>query len=91
MSADTPKKAVALRYDRTRDDAPRVAAAGRGNVAENIIAAARAHGVPLHEDANLVETLAALELDTTIPPELYRAVAEVLAFIYRLNGSMLDR
>jgi flagellar biosynthesis protein len=91
MSPDTPKRAVALRYDRARDDAPRVAAAGRGKVAENIIAAARAHGVPLHEDANLVETLAALDLDTTIPPELYRAVAEVLAFIYRLNGSMPGR
>lgn len=91
MRPDKPKKAVALRYDRARDAAPRVTAAGRGNAAERIIAAARAHGVPLHEDANLVETLAALDLDTTIPPELYRAVAEVLAFIYRLNGSMPAR
>jgi flagellar biosynthesis protein len=91
MSPDKPKKAVALRYDRARDDAPRVTAAGRGSVAETIIAAAREHGVPLHEDANLVDALAALDLDTTIPPELYRAVAEVLAFIYRLNGSMPAR
>jgi flagellar biosynthesis protein len=91
MSPDTPKKAVALRYDRTREDAPRVTAAGRGIVAENIIAAARAHGVALHEDPNLVETLAALDLDATIPPELYRAVAEVLAFIFRLNGKMRGR
>lgn len=91
MSPDPPKKAVALRYDRSREDAPRVTASGRGSVAENIIAAARVHGVPLHEDANLVETLSALELDATIPTELYRAVAEVLAFIYRLNGSMPPR
>ncbi|MCU0558865.1 MAG: EscU/YscU/HrcU family type III secretion system export apparatus switch protein [Desulfobacterales bacterium] len=91
MSPEPPKKAVALRYDRAREDAPRVTASGRGRVAENIIAAARLHGVPLHEDANLVETLSALELDATIPPELYRAVAEVLAFIYRLNGRMPPR
>ncbi|MFO7708961.1 MAG: EscU/YscU/HrcU family type III secretion system export apparatus switch protein [Desulfobacterales bacterium] len=91
MRTDKPKKAVALSYDRARDDAPRVTAAGQGNVAENIIAAARAHGVPLHEDAPLAEALADLNLDTTIPPELFRAVAEVLAFIYRLNGSMPAR
>ena len=91
MKPKRPKAAVALRYDRAREDAPRVTAAGRGAVAENIVAAARAHGVPLHEDANLVETLAALELETLIPPELYRAVAEVLAFIYRVNGRMPSR
>nr|MCU0540481.1 EscU/YscU/HrcU family type III secretion system export apparatus switch protein [Desulfobacterales bacterium] len=61
-------------------------ASGRGTTAENIIAAARACGVPLHADPALAETLAALDLDSRIPPELYRAVAEVLAFIYRLNG-----
>jgi flagellar biosynthesis protein len=44
--------------------------------------------VPLHEDSNLAATLSALDIETEIPPELYRAVAEVLAFIYRLNGKM---
>jgi flagellar biosynthesis protein len=81
-------KAVALKYDRDKDAAPKITAKGRGFVAEKIIEAARAHNVPLHEDENLVQVLEALELETEIPPELYRAVAEVLAFIYRLNGKM---
>ena len=79
-------KAVALKYKKEKDAAPRVVAKGRGTVAEKILETARAHNVPLHEDKNLVEVLEALDLETEIPPELYRAVAEVLAFIYRLNG-----
>ena len=81
-------KAVALKYDQEKDAAPRVTAKGRGFVAEKIIETARAHNVPLHEDKNLVQVLEALDLETEIPPELYRAVAEVLAFIYRLNQKM---
>jgi flagellar biosynthesis protein len=88
MKKEEPTQAVALRYDRTKDGAPRVVAKGRGQVAEKIIAVAREHGVPLHEDPNLAATLNALELETEIPPELYRAVAEVLGFIYRLNGKL---
>jgi flagellar biosynthesis protein len=88
MKKEKPKQAAALRYDRAKDSAPRVVAKGRGQVAENIIAVARERGVPLHEDPNLAETLNALDLETEIPPELYRAVAEVLAFIYRLNGKL---
>jgi flagellar biosynthesis protein len=86
MKPEKPSRAVALRYDRTQNGAPRVVAKGRGQAAENIIALAREHGVPLHEDSNLAATLSALDIETEIPPELYRAVAEVLAFIYRLNG-----
>ena len=81
-------KAVALKYDTEKDAAPRITAKGRGFVAEKIIESARAHNVPLHEDNNLVQVLEALDLETEIPPELYRAVAEVLAFIYRLNQKM---
>jgi len=81
-------KAVALEYDKEKDAAPRITAKGRGFVAEKIIESARAHNVPLHEDKNLVQVLEALDLETEIPAELYRAVAEVLAFIYRLNGKM---
>ena len=55
---------------------------------EKIIETARAHNVPLYEDKNLVQVLEALDLDTQIPTELYRAVAEVLAFIYRLNAKV---
>ncbi|MGD9045927.1 MAG: EscU/YscU/HrcU family type III secretion system export apparatus switch protein [Desulfobacterales bacterium] len=81
-------KAVALKYDQGKDAAPQVTAKGRGFVAEKIIETARAHNVPLHEDKNLVQVLEALDLETEIPPELYRAVAEVLAFIYRLNAKI---
>ncbi len=81
-------KAVALKYETEKDSAPRVVAKGRDVIAEKIIETAKAHNVPLHEDKNLVQVLEALDLDTEIPPELYRAVAEVLAFIYRLNGKI---
>lgn len=81
-------KAVALKYEKEKDAAPRVVAKGRGSIAEKIVETARVHNVPLHEDKNLVEVLETLDLETEIPPELYRAVAEVLAFIYRLNGKM---
>lgn len=81
-------RAVALKYEKEKDAAPRIVAKGRGFVAQKIIETARAHGVPLYEDKNLVQVLEALDLETEIPAELYRAVAEVLAFIYRLNGRM---
>ena len=83
---DKSPKAVALKYDDKKNKAPRVIATGRGEIAEKIIEVAKAHNVPLYEDKNLIQILEALELETEIPPELYRAVAEVLAFIYRLNG-----
>jgi flagellar biosynthesis protein len=81
-------KAVALKYEIDKDAAPRVVAKGSDFIAEKIIETARAHNVPLYEDKNLVQVLEAFDLDTQIPPELYRAVAEVLAFIYRLNGKV---
>jgi len=85
MMKEKPK-AVALKYEKEKDGAPRIVAKGRGVIAQKIIEAARAHCVPLYEDKNLAQVLEALDLETEIPPELYRAVAEVLAFIYRLNG-----
>ncbi len=80
-----PKKAVALKYDQTLDRAPKVVAKGKNELAEKIIALAKENDVPMVEDQNLAQILEALDLETEIPPELYRAVAEVLAFIYRLN------
>ena len=88
MKPENRPKAVALRYERTQDAAPRVVAKGRGHMAETIMAVARQHNVPIHEDPNLVEVLEALDLNLEIPSELYRAVAEVLAFVYRLNGKL---
>jgi flagellar biosynthesis protein len=80
----TPK-AVALKYDREKNNAPKLVAKGRGKVAEKIIEIAKANNLLLYEDKNLVSILEALEVESEIPPQLYRAVAEVLAFIYRLN------
>ena len=87
MKPEKPIRAIALRYDRKKEAAPRVVAKGQGLVADAMIACAREHGVPLHEDADLAAALSALDIETEIPPELYRAVAEVLAFIYRLNSN----
>ena len=80
-----PKKAVALHYDAERDTAPRIVASGRGAVAEKILEVAEESGVPLQEDRALVETLLAFEVGKEIPPELYQVVAEVLAFVQRLD------
>jgi flagellar biosynthesis protein len=85
MKPDKSKKAAALRYDQARDAAPRVVAKGRGKLAEKIVDAAQSNQIPLVQDENLMQMLDLLELDTQIPPELYQAVAEVLAFVYRLN------
>ena len=79
------RKAVALRYDLEQDSAPRVIAKGAGVVAERIIELAAEHGLHVHSDPDLVAILSRLELDTLIPDDLYQAVAEVLAFVYRLN------
>lgn len=79
------KKAVALKYEPEKDRAPRVVAKGRGRLAELILELARKHGVPIKEDSALVEALSRVELEAEIPPELYEAVAVVLAWAYRLN------
>ncbi len=87
---DTPakKKAVALRYDAIQGPAPKIVAKGTGKIAEKIIALAKEHGIPIQEDADLVEILAKLDLNADIPPDTYLVVAEILAFIYRANTKM---
>lgn len=82
------RKAAALQYDQAKSMAPRVVAKGKGHIADRIVRVARENDVPLHEDPNLANVLEAMELETEIPAELYRAVAEVLVFIYRLNGKL---
>lgn len=84
------KKAVALGYDEREDEAPRVLASGAGELAARIIRAAQEHGVPLKEDPSLVELLAGLDLHQEIPEELFRAVAEVLAWVYLMERGLLD-
>lgn len=77
--------AAALKYESAKDNAPRVTAKGRGDIADKIIAEARRHGIPIQEDPALVQILSRLDIDEHIPPEIYKAVAEILAFVYSLN------
>lgn len=76
--------AVALKYA-PGDQAPRVVAKGRGLIAEEIIARAKTHGVFVHESPELVTLLSQVDLDAHIPPTLYIAVAELLAWLYRVE------
>jgi flagellar biosynthesis protein len=78
-------RATALSYEHGAS-APKVTATGSGLVAERIIAVAREAGVPVRSDPALAEALAALDIGADIPPELWRAVAEALAWAYRLDA-----
>ena len=84
------RQAVALRYDSEKDMAPRVVAKGRGYIAQKIIQAAQAHGIPLVADAQMTNLLEEIDLDAQIPPSFYLAVAEILAFVYRINAQSDD-
>lgn len=79
------KEAIALTYDPQKSNGPTVVAKGKGKIAENILEQASLHDVPVYEDPNLVQLLGQLDLNTSIPEELYQAVAEVFAFIYHLD------
>jgi flagellar biosynthesis protein len=78
-------KAAALKYKGDVDAAPKLVAKGSGTVADKIIQTARESGVPIRQDRDLVEVLSSLDLYKQIPEELYKAVAEVLAFVYQLS------
>ncbi|OGL47020.1 MAG: flagellar biosynthesis protein FlhB [Candidatus Schekmanbacteria bacterium RBG_16_38_10] len=77
--------AVALKYIKEEDYAPRVIAKGRGYTAEQIMKLAKEHNIPMHKDMDLVEVLMKLDLGEFIPPELYKVIAEILAYIYKMN------
>ena len=79
------KKAVALKYDMEKNRAPKLVAKGKGHVAENILEAAKKGQVPVYQNKSLVNMLMALELDKEIPTELYTTVAEILAYVYRID------
>ena len=81
------RKAVALKYEAERDLAPKVIAKGRGHVAEHILETAQKNAVPVYQDKTLVNMLMALEIDREIPPELYKAIAEVMAYVYKMDKS----
>ena len=85
-SAHNPQqRAVALAYE-TGDFAPRVLAKGNGAIAEQIINRAHEHGVFVHESKELVAMLMHVDLDDHIPPALYQTIAEILAWLYRIES-----
>jgi flagellar biosynthesis protein len=87
MSESEPRQtaAAALKYNPPEDSAPRLIAKGRGEIAERILALARKHRIPIREDPDLIAVLSQLDLDKEIPSELYKPIAEILSFIYRVN------
>ncbi|MDY0320196.1 MAG: EscU/YscU/HrcU family type III secretion system export apparatus switch protein [Arcobacteraceae bacterium] len=79
------KKAAALGYEMGIDNAPKLLAKGKAEVAQKIIEIAQANNIPIKQDRDLVELLSQLELNQEIPTELYKAVAEIFSFIYDIS------
>lgn len=86
---DQVEQAVALRWDSETMAAPKVVASGRGEIAERILALADEHGVPINQDADILELLAFTEVGDEIPAELYTAIAELLSYLFQLNSNLL--
>lgn len=78
-------QAIAIHYDADKGQAPKVTAKGSGFVADEIIKIAKKNAVPIYQNQTLAGALMAVELDREIPAELFQAVAEVLAYIYRMD------
>ncbi|MBZ7994510.1 EscU/YscU/HrcU family type III secretion system export apparatus switch protein [Campylobacter canadensis] len=79
------KKALALGFNKDKDNAPKLLAKGNDNVAQKIIELAKEHKIPIQEDDELCEVLSKLELGEEIPTNMYKAVAEVFSFIYKTS------
>jgi flagellar biosynthesis protein len=82
--------AAAIKYDTRKDAAPKVIAKGMGAIAEKIIELAKNNNVPIKSDPALVQILSKLDIDEQIPVELYKAVAEILSFVYSANNRYRD-
>lgn len=87
----SPDYAVALGYDMEKNAAPKVLAKGQGHVAEKIIQIALDEGIEIHRDADLLQILKAVDIDSEIPVEAFSAVAEIISYIYRQNGKLADK
>jgi flagellar biosynthesis protein len=83
--------AAALHWDPLSNEAPEVVAVGRGLNADTIVRIAKEHNIPIYEDAGLVEALSRLNVSEYIPRELYSVVAEVLAYVYRIDSEFRKR
>lgn len=88
MQEDNQKvqKAVALQYDKNSNNAPKITAKGKGETANNIIKIAQDNKIPIKKDEDLVELLSKIDIDKEIPTSMYKAVAEIFAFIYELSN-----
>ncbi|MDQ7043173.1 MAG: EscU/YscU/HrcU family type III secretion system export apparatus switch protein [Sulfurimonas sp.] len=80
------EKAVALKYDKESNQAPKLTAKGEGFTAQNIIKIAKLHEIPIKKDEDLVEMLSKLEIDREVPAEMYKAIAEVFSYVYKLTN-----
>jgi flagellar biosynthesis protein len=92
--APRPQEPLAIALDKKGPSGarqPRVLASGRGAVAEQILEIAFAQGIPVREDADLAELLAAVEINAEIPIDAIAAVAEILSYIYRANAQAGDQ
>ena len=81
--------AVALSYEPESDYAPKVVVGGRGAIAEQILQIAFANGIKVREDADLAHLLSSIDIDSEIPLEAFAAVAEIMIYVYRANGTPL--
>lgn len=84
-------KAVAIEYDRGKQEAPKVTASGAGSIAEQILQIAFDRGIKVRQDAELVEILSLVDVDSPIPLEAFSAVAEILAHVYAANATAKQR
>lgn len=84
------QKAVALKYDIEKDNAPKLTAKGKGETASNIIKIAKENNIPIQKDEDLIELLSQIDIDKEIPGSMYKAVAEIFSFIYDLSNNKKD-
>jgi len=82
------QQAVALRWDSESMSAPKVVASGRGEIAERILAVAHENGIPISQNADIMELLAFADVGSEIPAELYTAIAEILSYLFSLNAGL---
>ena len=84
-------KAAALQYDKKTNAAPKVIAKGKGETAKNIIKIAKENELPIKKDEDLIELLSKIDVDSEIPDNMYKAVAEVFSYIYNLKKNYKDK
>ena len=90
INKDFIQKAVALKYDIEKDNAPKITAKGKGETASNIIKIAKENDIPIKKDEDVIELLSQLDIDKEIPASMYKAVAEIFSFIYDLSNNKKD-